>query len=217
MSCQLYLISPPRIKLPEFADQLRRAFDGGKIAVFQLRLKNATDADILQAAETLLPICHDNNSVFLLNDNTELAVKCGADGVHLGRDDMAIKKARAELGEDMVIGASCYDSTDLAMQMAEDGADYVAFGSFFASNTKTNPARPSLQQLADWSFASNVPAVAIGGITPENCAPLIENGADFLAVISAVWDNPSGADKAVQKFHKIIAATNNKAVSITAD
>jgi len=210
--CRLYLVSPPAIELSKFADSLKAAFDGGDVGSFQLRLKNASDDEVLKAAEKLLPICHEHETAFIMNDRPDLAVKCGADGVHVGQDDlvkMPIKKARAIMGDDRVIGVSCHDSRHLAMEAGEAGADYVAFGAFHATKSK-DPAKlakygvPTPALLTWWQETMTLPCVAIGGITPSNCVPLVRAGADFIAVITAVWEHPAGPKKAVEEFNRSI-------------
>ena len=216
-SCRLYLISPPAIDLPVFAKQLEEAFRGGAtpaqagaysniVGSFQLRLKNATDEEILQVAETLLPICHAHNAAFIMNDNPVLALACKADGVHVGQDDCSVKKARAIVGEDRVIGVSCHDSRHLAMEAGEQGADYVAFGAFHPTTSKSPEAlakygTPTADILSWWQEFMVLPCVAIGGINPGNCGALVRAGADFIAVITAVWNHPDGPAKAVSEFN----------------
>lgn len=213
---RLYLISPPSIDLPKFADALKAAFDGGDVGSFQLRLKNASDGDTLKAAEKLIPICHAHKAAFIMNDRPDLAVKCGADGVHLGQDDMEkmpIKKARGIIGEQGVIGVSCHDSRHLAMVAGEQGADYVAFGAFYPTKSK-DPAKlakygvPTAEILEWWQTYMLLPCVAIGGMTPANCMPLVRAGADFIAVITAVWEHPEGPKKAVAEFNEALSPPN---------
>ncbi|MDE3060767.1 MAG: thiamine phosphate synthase [Pseudomonadota bacterium] len=208
-ACRLYLISPPAINLSVFKQQLAEAFSGGDVASFQLRLKGVSDDDLLEAAEALLPICHKHNAAFILNDRPDLALKCHADGVHIGQDDGSIKAARAKVGEAMVIGASCHDSRHLAMVAGEEGADYVAFGAFYPTKSKNPEAMkrwgvPKPEILTWWQENTVLPCVAIGGITPANCAPLVRAGADFIAAITAVWEHPQGSAKAVENFNKAI-------------
>jgi len=208
-SCRLYLISPPAIELSAFKKQLAEAFSGGDVASFQLRLKDASDADILKAAEALIPICHEHDAAFIMNDRADRALKCHADGVHIGQDDGDIKKIRAQVGKDMIIGASCHDSRHLAMVAGEDGADYVAFGAFYPTKSKNPEAMkkwgvPSPEILSWWSENTLLPCVAIGGITPANCAPLVKAGADFIAAITAVWEHPDGPARAVEAFNRAI-------------
>ncbi len=207
--CRLYLISPPTIDLPKFKDQLKDAFSGGDVGSFQLRLKDVSDADILKAAEALIPICHAHDAAFVLNDRPDLAVKCSADGVHLGQDDMSLQDARAIVGDAMVIGVSCHDSRHLAMEAGEQGADYVAFGAFYPTQSKSPEAlakygTPAADILSWWQEFMILPCVAIGGINPSNCEPLVRAGADFIAVITAVWSHAKSPGEAVKAFNEAI-------------
>lgn len=200
--CQLYLISPPELGA-DFADRLTRALDAGPVAAFQLRMKDADDAAIVAMAEQLMPICAERDCAFVLNDRADLAAQLGADGVHLGRSDGSIKEARALLGKDVQIGATCHDSRHFAMEAGEMGADYVAFGAFYESQTKETFHRPEPEILTWWSNMFVLPCVAIGGITADNAAPLIAAGADFIAVSSAVWNHPDGEAAGVRAFADI--------------
>ena len=200
-ACQLYLISPPAIDLG-FADRLRRALDAGPVAAFQIRLKGIDDHAIAALAEPLQRICNDAEVAFIVNDSIGLAKRLGADGVHLGQQDGDIREAREILGRDVQIGVTCHDSRHLAMEAGEKGADYVAFGAFFPTNTKVTEHRPEIELLEWWRQMMEIPMVAIGGITPANCAPLIEAGADFLAVSSAVWGGDEAA--AVRAFSELL-------------
>jgi thiamine-phosphate pyrophosphorylase len=184
---------------------LERALDAGDVAAVQLRLKNASDEEIRRAARALMPIVQPRGVAFILNDRPDLAAELDADGVHIGADDMPYAKARALVGADATVGVSCYASRHDAMEAAEAGADYVAFGAFFETRTKEPRARADVEILSWWSELMTVPCVAIGGITPENCAPLVEAGADFLAVVSAVWEHPGGPAAAVAGFNRAIA------------
>ncbi len=202
-ACQLYLVSPDTIG-PDFAPVLQRALDAGPVAAFQLRLKNVADDHILRTAEALMPICADHEVAFLLNDRMDLAAKLGCDGVHLGQSDGDPAAARALLGPKAQIGRTCHDSRHLAMEAGEAGADYVAFGAFYPTNTHGTTYRPDPSILAWWATLSGIPSVAIGGITPANARPLIEAGADFIAVVSAVWGHPEGAAGAVRAFAEVL-------------
>jgi thiamine-phosphate pyrophosphorylase len=202
--CQLYLISPAGLD-NGFEDRLRAALCGGPVAAFQLRLKDMPDDVILRTAERLQPICAEHEVAFILNDRMDLAKKCGAEGVHLGQTDGDPRDARALLGASAQIGITCHDSRHLAMEAGEAGADYVAFGAFFPTTTKEAIYRPDPSILSWWSRLFELPCVAIGGITPENGRALVEAGADFLAVCSAVWAYPEGPEAALRAFQTILA------------
>jgi thiamine-phosphate pyrophosphorylase len=209
-SCRLYLISPPRIEHPSvFADELRAALDGGDVAAFQLRLKDVDDAAIARVADTLRPICQHRDVAFIMNDRPDLAVKLDCDGVHLGQDDMPCADARRIVGPDRQVGVTCKSSRHLAMEAAEAGADYVAFGAFFLSNTKEVTTPADVEILEWWSSLFEIPCVAIGGITVENCKPVIAAGADFLAVASGVWDYKDGPQAAVREFNELFARSRS--------
>ena len=207
---QLYLITPPQIgDLPGFAGALAGALDAGAVACVQLRLKApdgaaALDDDILRAAELLAPVVQARDAAFLINDRPDLALQSGADGVHIGQQDASYRKARAVLGDDASIGVTCHNSRHLALEAGEAGADYVAFGAFFPTATKEAPTTADPDILEWWTYATTVPSVAIGGITPDNCAPLVRAGADFLAVAGAVWNHEAGPGAAVKAFHSAI-------------
>jgi thiamine-phosphate pyrophosphorylase len=203
-ACQLYIVSPPRIALPAFADTLKAALDAGPVAAFQLRLKDVSDADVLRACEALLPVCRAADVAFILNDRADLAARAGADGVHLGQGDGSIAEARSLLGANAQIGRTCHDSRHLAMEAGEQGADYVAFGAFYDTTTKPSHYRPTPDILGWWTTLSQLPCVAIGGIFPHNAAPLVEAGADFIAVVRAVWDHEGGAGAGVKAFGPVL-------------
>ena len=207
--CRLYLISPPKLVLPAFAAALEAALDAGDVGAFQLRLKDASDEEIRTAVRTLMPIVHAHGVAFILNDRVDLAQELKVDGVHLGQEDMPFAEARRQLGEDMAIGISCHDSAHLAMEAGEAGADYVAFGAYHPTQSKSPEklamyGTPKPDLLPWWSTYTTVPAVAIGGMTPENCGTLVTQGADFIAAITAVWSHPEGAACAVRAFNAAI-------------
>lgn len=206
--CRLYLITPsaPEIDTPAFADTAAGALDAGDVACVQLRWKDADDDALRRAADRLMPVCRARGVAFVVNDRPALAAAVGADGVHVGADDGSVAAARAAVGPDSIVGVSCYDSRDRGIEAAEAGADYVAFGAFFPTSTKRPRVRTEPAILRWWQDAVTVPCVAIGGIAPENCGRLVEAGADFLAVVSAVWDCPDGAAAAVRAFDRAIAA-----------
>ena len=199
--CRLYLITPPKFEIKPFAEQLKRTLQGGDVASLQLRLKDVPDDEILRASEVLMPIAQRAGVAFIVNDRPDLAIRLGADGVHIGQEDAAYGEARAAVGPNRIVGVTCHDSRHLAIAAAEAGADYVAFGAFFPTATKTATARPEPELLQWWTEMMVVPCVAIGGITVENCAALVEAGADFLAVASGVWDYPDGPAAAVKAFN----------------
>jgi thiamine-phosphate pyrophosphorylase len=203
--CRLYLVTPPAFDPVRFRDALTQALDAGDVACVQLRLKDAADDDVKRACDILLPIAQRRGVAFLLNDRPDLAAQAGCDGVHVGQEDAPYDEARRLLGPDRIVGVTCHDSRHLAIDAAEAGADYVAFGAFFPTTTKPSRYRASLELLAWWGEIMTVPSVAIGGITPQNCAPLVAAGADFLAVVSAVWDHPEGPGAAVRDFNRAIA------------
>jgi len=169
----------------------------------QLRLKDLPDAEILRAGELLMPIVQSANAAFIVNDRADLAKRLGADGVHVGQEDTPYAEARALMGPKGIVGVTCHDSRHLAMEAAEAGADYVAFGAFFETNTKQAKTKADPSILTWWQEMMNAPCVAIGGITPDNARGLAEAGADFLAVSSGVWDHPDGPDVAVKRLNDI--------------
>jgi thiamine-phosphate pyrophosphorylase len=203
--CQLYLISPPAIDAG-FAATLAAALEAGPVAAFQLRLKGIDDHAVAELAPPLQKVCADHEVAFIVNDSVGLAKRLGADGVHLGQDDGDPRDAREALGADAQIGVTCHDSRHLAMEAGEAGADYVAFGAFYPTTTKDTEHRADPAILGWWSTVFEIPCVAIGGITPDNARPLVEAGADFLAVSGAVWNDPDGPAAAVKKFAAVIAA-----------
>ena len=203
--CRLYLITPPRIEPKAFAETLKHALDGGDVASLQLRLKDLSDNEILRAGEALMRVAQRAGVAFILNDRPDLAAQLGADGVHVGQEDASYAEARAALGRDRIVGVTCHDSRHLAIEAAEAGADYVAFGAFFPTATKAPKTHAEPELIQWWSGMMVIPCVAIGGITVENCAPLVDAGADFLAVASGVWDYPGGPAAAVQAFNASFA------------
>jgi len=203
--CRLYLITPPKFEIVSFAEEVKRALSGGDVASFQLRLKDVSDEEIRRAAETLMPIVHRAGAAFILNDRPDLARDLRCDGVHVGQEDASYADARAVVGRDAIVGVTCHDSRHLAMEAAEAGADYVAFGAFFPTATKEAKTHADIELLRWWSDIMVVPCVAIGGITVDNAAPLVEAGADFLAVSSGVWNHAEGPEIAVRKFNALFA------------
>lgn len=204
-ACRLYLITPPRLDPDGFRDTLAAALDAGDVACLQLRLKDAGADDIARATEALMPVCHARDVAFILNDDAILAHRLGCDGAHLGQQDGDHAGARMLL-EGRILGITCHASRHLAMTAGEQGADYVAFGAFFPTGTKETLHTAGTDLLEWWSEVMEIPCVAIGGITAANCAPLVRAGADFLAVVGAVWNHPDGAAAGVRAMNAAIAA-----------
>lgn len=209
--CRLYPITPPRIDPAAFADDLAAALDAGDVACLQLRLKDVDDDAIRRATEVLMPVAHARGVAFLINDRPDLAAEMGADGCHVGQEDTAYAEARRLVGDDAVVGVTCHDSRHLAMEAGEAGADYVAFGAFYATGTKRPKTTATTEILEWWSELFEIPCVAIGGITVGNCAPLVAAGADFLAVVGGVWQHPDGPAAAVRAFNAEIARADDAA------
>jgi thiamine-phosphate pyrophosphorylase len=203
--CRLYLITPPAFHPAAFRDTLATALDAGDVAAVQLRLKDADDTALRHAIDTLRPVAQSRGVAFLVNDRPDLALVHGCDGAHVGQTDTPVAVARKLLG-DLTLGVTCHASRDLAFTAGEAGADYVAFGAFFPTATKEAPTRADPDILRWWSELMELPCVAIGGITPANCAPLVTAGADFLAVIGAVWSHPGGPAAGVRAMNAAIAA-----------
>jgi thiamine-phosphate pyrophosphorylase len=202
--CRLYLITPPVLAdLEAFAITLDAALAVGDVAALQLRLKPANPGVIKAAVARLMPIAHAHGVALILNDDPQLAQELGCDGVHLGQSDMPLAQARRLLGPEAMIGVTCHDSRHLAMEAAEGGADYVAFGAFFPTQTKDTPYLCDPDILNVWQESMQTPCVAIGGITPQNAAPLVAAGADFLAVSAGIWQHPQGPDSAVAAFNQL--------------
>ncbi len=212
-SCRLYLITPSNLDrdaLPAFADALAEALDAGDVACLQIRLKKpddspAPDGDFRRATEALLPVARARDVAVIMNDRPDLAAELGCDGVHIGQQDADYEDARRIVGADAIVGVTCHDSRHLAIVAAEAGADYVAFGAFYPTTTKSPKASARPDLLRWWSELMEVPCVAIGGITADNCAPLVAAGADFLAVSAGVWNHPDGPGAAIAEFTRAIA------------
>jgi thiamine-phosphate pyrophosphorylase len=202
--CQLYLISPLDVG-GDFSARLEEALSAGPVAAFQFRVKGIDQHKAVELAAPLQEICKAHDIAFIVNDSISLAKRIKADGVHLGQEDGDPREARQELGKDAQIGVTCHNSRHLAMEAAEAGADYVAFGAFYPTSTKAVDHQAELETVTMWSQFTEVPCVAIGGITPNNARPLIEAGADFLAVSSAVWSHPDGPGAAVKAFNALLA------------
>ncbi len=204
--CRLYLITPPTIDdLDAFAEILEQALGAGDVAALQIRLKPAEDAAIRDAVGLLAPIAQGRGVAVILNDRPGLAAELGCDGVHVGQSDASVASARRIMGKSAMIGATCHDSRHLAMEAAEAGADYVAFGAFFPTTTKETTHRPEPDILTVWQETMEIPCVAIGGITVETAGDLARAGADFVAVSAAVWGHPDGPAAAVRAFNATLS------------
>ena len=204
--CRLYLITPPRLDdLAAFGRLLAQTLDAGDVAALQIRLKDQPDQVIAAAVDALSPIAQARGVAVILNDRPDLAAKLGCDGVHVGQSDTPLKDARKIMGPDAMIGVTCHDSRHLAMEAAEGGADYVAFGAFFPTTTKEAPTQAEPEILTIWQQFMETPCVAIGGITAGNAASLAQAGADFLAVSAGVWAHPQGPAAAVKAIEAAIA------------
>lgn len=200
--CQLYLISPLDVA-GNFPDRLERVLAAAEVAAFQFRVKNIDEHAAARLAAPLQEICAAHDCAFIVNDSVKLAKRLGADGVHLGQSDGDVRDAREVLGREAQIGVTCHASRHLAMEAGEAGADYVAFGAFFPSETKASDHRPDLDLLTWWQNLFEIPCVAIGGITATNCEPLVAAGADFLAVSNGIWSGDETAN--VRAFMKALA------------
>lgn len=215
LKCRLYLITPPRLNASAFADTMKAALDAGDVACVQLRLKDENemiaDGDtIRRTADILMPLVQSYEAAFILNDAVAIADDIDADGVHIGQEDMAYADARALMGPDKIIGVTCHNDRHHAMLAGEQGADYVAFGAFYDTDTKIAKTRAEPEILTWWSEIFEVPCVAIGGITPDNAAPLVHAGADFLAVSSGVWAHAEGPAAAVRRLNQIMSEESRK-------
>jgi thiamine-phosphate pyrophosphorylase len=204
--CRLYLITPPRLDdLAGFAHRLAEALDAGDVAALQIRLKDHPDSEIAAATTLLAPLAQARGVAVIMNDRPDLAARLGCDGVHIGQEDASYAEARRLLGREAMVGVTCHDSRHLAMEAAEAGADYVAFGAFFETGTKQPKTRAEPEILSIWQETMQTPCVAIGGVTADNAHVLAEAGADFLAVCAGVWGHPDGPGAAVRALEAVIA------------
>lgn len=202
--CRLYLITPPRIDDPfAWVKTWEAALDAGDVASVQIRLKELDDDALARAIDVLRPPAQRRGVAVILNDRPDLAFETGCDGVHIGQEDASYAEARKAVGPDGIVGVTCHESRHLAMEAGERGADYVAFGAFFPTTTKEARHKAEPELLSWWHDLFTVPCVAIGGITVDNCRPLVEAGADFLAVSGGVWNHPDGPAAAVKAFNRI--------------
>jgi thiamine-phosphate pyrophosphorylase len=206
-ACRLYLITPPRLDdLAGFGRALAHALDAGDVAALQIRLKDQPAEIVAAAVDALMPIAQARGVAVILNDRPDLAARLGCDGVHVGQEDASCAEARRIVGRDRMVGVTCHGSRHLAMEAAEAGADYVAFGAFFPTATKDAKTRAEPEILTIWQETMQIPCVAIGGITVPTARELARAGADFLAVSAGVWSHGDGPAAAVAAFNAEIAA-----------
>jgi thiamine-phosphate pyrophosphorylase len=198
--CRLYLVTPPTLP-PDFPTLLAAALDAGDVAAVRLDLPGSEADTLRQAAEALRPIVQSRGVAFILADNAKLAAATACDGVHLAQSETPPDQARRLIG-DLQLGVFCAASRDLAMEAGDAGADYISFGPFLAG--AENGPDPEL--ITWWSELMELPVVAEGAITAENCAQLVQAGADFLAVGDAVWNNADSPAAAVRALIEAIEA-----------
>ena len=185
----IYLISPQKIRGVKFYKELHKVLKTNKVEYFQLRLKNISTQNLLKISKKIKKITKKNNVKFLINDKPFVAKKIGADGCHIGQKDMDFKKSRKILGKNKIIGITCHNSKKLAIKAEMNGANYVAFGSFFKSSTKKSAFKANLAILRWAKKKINMPIVAIGGINNSNYKKILSNGANFIACSSYIWNN----------------------------
>ncbi len=202
----LYAITPDEPDTAELLCKVRLALAGG-VRLLQYRNKLADAPLRVEQAGALRALTREFDAVFIVNDDAELARRVNADGVHLGGEDGSVAAARALLGEEKIIGVSCYNRAPLAFEAVRHGADYVAFGAFFPSGVKPQAVAATPELLCQARGRLEVPIVAIGGITVENGKQLIEAGADALAVISALWNAPD-IGQAAREFSNLFEQGN---------
>ena len=189
MKRYIYLISPQKIRGSKFYEELKQVLKTNKVKYFQLRLKKISSSNLLKISRKIKKIAKKNNVKFLINDNPFVAKAVGADGCHIGQKDMDIEISRKILGKKKIIGITCHNSKNLALKAKRHGANYVAFGSFFKSQTKKTAFKANLAILRWARKKINMPTVAIGGINSSNYKKILSNGANFIACSSYIWNN----------------------------
>jgi len=185
----IYLISPQKINQPKFYKDLSNVLKTNKVKYFQLRLKKISISNLLKISKKIKKIVKKNNVKFIINDKPIVAKIVGADGCHIGQKDMDFASARKILGQKRIIGVTCHNSKKLALKANRQGADYVAFGSFFKSFTKKTTYKANLQLLRWAKKKINMPTVAIGGINSSNYNKILSNRADYIACSNYIWNN----------------------------
>ena len=207
--CQLYLITPPQIKdVDLFCLNLEAALSAAPVSCLQIRLKKENnecedDVIILSLFNKIKPICDKYETLIIINDNPYVAKKAKADGVHLGQEDTDYFHARELLGHEAIIGITCHNSKELAFKAASSGADYVAFGAFYSSETKYIKHKANMEILEWWQEAMEIPCVAIGGIDISNVENVIKAGADFIALSNAIWSNSEDIASVVSQLSQL--------------
>ena len=201
MKRYIYLISPQKIRGPKFYKELNKILKTNKVKYFQLRLKKISNRNLLKISKKVKKVVIKNNVKFLINDNPLIAKKVHADGCHIGQKDMSFRASRKILGKNKIIGVTCHNSKKLALRAKRNGANYIAFGSFFTSSTKKTPFKANLAILRWAKKKINMPTVAVGGIDNSNYRKILSSGADFVACSSYVWKNRAlDPFSAIKKF-----------------
>jgi thiamine-phosphate pyrophosphorylase len=209
---QIYLISPPQIELDKFSKELEIILKTGLVPIFQLRLKGQDDFFVKNSAIKLNKICQDYNTKFIINDNLELALDIGCNGVHLGIDDRQNSTNQIvkiiQNNKNFTISFSCYDSKELAIQADNLGASFISFGAFFPTKTKISPGKPDIE-IIDWA-KKNLKAkiIAIGGINSQNSHQLISHKIDYIALISFIWQHSKGSLFAINEISQLLLKNN---------
>jgi len=197
----IYLISPQKIRGSKFYEELEQVLKTNKVKYFQLRLKKISSSNLLKISRKIKKIVKKHNVKLLINDNPFIAKTISADGCHIGQKDMDFKSSRKILGKNKIIGVTCHNSKKLALKAQKNGANYVAFGSFFKSPTKKSAFGANLTILRWAQKKINMPTVAIGGINSSNYKKILSNGANFIACSSCIWNNKKlNPISAINKF-----------------
>ena len=201
MKRYIYLISPQKIRGARFYNELDQVLKTNKVKYFQLRLKKISDLNLIKISRKIKKITRKNNVKFLINDKPAVARTVGVDGCHIGQKDMNLMSCRKILGKNKIIGVTCHNSKKLALKAKKNGANYIAFGSFFKSSTKKSPFRANLAILRWAKKKINMPTVAIGGINSSNYKKILSSGASFIACSSYIWNNKKlNPAAAINKF-----------------
>ena len=201
MKRYIYLVSPQKIRGSKFYEELEQILKTNKVEYFQLRLKKISSSNLLKISRKIKKIVKKHNVKLLINDNPFIAKTISADGCHIGQKDMNFKSSRKILGKNKIIGVTCHNSKKLALKAQKNGANYVAFGSFFKSPTKKSAFRANLTILRWAQKKINMPTVAIGGINSSNYKKILSNGANFIACSGYIWNNKKlNPISAINKF-----------------